>query len=47
MAYLIYVNQFLQPVKRLANFIEQYQRGMAGFSRFIDVMEIEPDIKDL
>lgn len=45
-AYLIYVNQFLQPVKRLANFIEQYQRGMAGFSRFIDVMEIEPDIED-
>lgn len=45
-AYLIYVNQFLQPVKRLANFIEQYQRGMAGFSRFIDVIEIKPDIED-
>lgn len=45
-AYLIYINQFLQPVKRLANFIEQYQRGMAGFKRFTEVMEIEPDIID-
>lgn len=45
-AYLIYINQFLQPVKRLANFMEQYQRGMAGFRRFTDVMDIKPDIID-
>lgn len=45
-AYLIYINQFLQPVKRLANFMEQYQRGMAGFRRFVEVMEVEPDIVD-
>lgn len=45
-AYLIYINQFLQPVKRLANFVEQYQRGMAGFKRFTDVMDIKPDIVD-
>lgn len=45
-AYLIYINQFLQPVKRLANFIEQYQRGMAGFKRFTEVMEVESDIID-
>lgn len=45
-AYLIYINQFLQPVKRLANFIEQFQRGMAGFRRFTDVMDIKPDIVD-
>lgn len=45
-AYLIYINQFLQPVKRLANFIEQFQRGMAGFKRFTEVIEIQPDIID-
>jgi ATP-binding cassette subfamily B protein len=45
-AYLIYINQFLNPVKRLANFIEQYQRGMAGFKRFTEVMDIQPDIID-
>lgn len=45
-AYLIYINQFLQPVKRLANFIEELQRGMAGFKRFTEIMDIEPDIVD-
>ncbi len=45
-AYIIYINQFLQPIKRLANFIEQYQRGMAGFSRFVEVMNIQSDIVD-
>lgn len=45
-AYLIYISQFLQPVKRLAQFVEQYQRGMAGFKRFYEVMNIKPDIFD-
>lgn len=46
MAYILYINQFLQPVKRLANFVEQFQRGMAGFRRFTEIIEIEPDIID-
>lgn len=45
-AYLIYISQFLQPVKRLAQFVEQYQRGMAGFKRFYEIMNIKPDIID-
>lgn len=45
-AYILFINQFLQPVKRLADFIEQLQRGMAGFKRFLEVMEIQPDIVD-
>ncbi|CDF57474.1 ABC transporter ATP-binding protein [Thermobrachium celere] len=45
-AYLLYIGQFLQPIKRLAQFVEQYQRGMAGFKRFYEVMNIKPDIFD-
>ncbi|MCX7884439.1 MAG: ABC transporter ATP-binding protein/permease [Caloramator sp.] len=45
-AYLIYIGQFLQPVKRIAQFVEQYQRGMAGFKRFYEIMNIKPDIFD-
>jgi ATP-binding cassette, subfamily B, bacterial len=45
-AYILFINQFLQPVRQLANFIEQFQRGMAGFRRFLEVMEIQPDIMD-
>lgn len=45
-AYLLYINFFMQPIRRLAGFIEQYQSGMTGFERFIELMNIEPEIKD-
>jgi ATP-binding cassette subfamily B protein len=45
-AFVIYMSLLLQPVRRLANFVEQFQRGMAGFRRFVEVMDIEPDIVD-
>ena len=45
-AYIIYMGIIIQPVKRLANFVEQFQRGMAGFRRFSEVMAIAPEIID-
>ena len=45
-AYLLFVNLFLQPIRRLTQFIEQYEDGMAGFERFVEIMNIEPDIVD-
>jgi len=45
-AYLMFINYFLQPVRRLINFTQQYQHGMAGFSRFVKIMEIKPSIVD-
>lgn len=45
-AYIIYISQFLQPLNILLRFIEQYQQGMAGFRRFVEIMDIEPDIVD-
>jgi len=45
-AYLMYVGQFTQPIKRLANFIEQYQKGMAGFKRFQELLSVKSDIKE-
>jgi len=43
-AYTLYVNFFMQPIRRLVDFAEQYQQGMAGFRRFTEVMDIESDI---
>ncbi len=37
---------FMQPIRRLADFIQQYQDGMTGFERFMEVMNIKPDIVD-
>ena len=45
-AFTIYVSTFLQPIKRLVSFFEQYSTGMAGFERFVELMRVEPDIKD-
>lgn len=45
-AFLLYVNIFMRPVFRLTILTEMYQRGMAGFARFHEIMHIEPTIKD-
>jgi ATP-binding cassette subfamily B protein len=42
----LFVNAFLQPVRRLQNFVEQFTTGMAGFNRFLEIMRIKPDITD-
>ncbi len=45
-AALMYIRFILDPIKRLVNFIEQFQQGAASFERFIEVMDVEPDIND-
>ncbi|WP_041701472.1 ABC transporter ATP-binding protein [Gottschalkia acidurici] len=46
LAYILYVTYFLQPIVKLSQFIQQYQDGMSGFERFIEIMEIEPEIEE-
>ncbi len=45
-AFLLFVNRFLDPVKRLISFLEMYQQGTVGYERYCEVMAIDPDIKD-
>lgn len=45
-AFLLYVNLFMKPLLRLTVFTEMYQRGMAGFARFYEIMQIKPEIID-
>lgn len=45
-AYLLYVNFFMEPIRRLMNFAEQFQNGMSGFERFSELMDIDPNIKN-
>ena len=42
-AFLLFVSIFLNPIRRLINFIEQFQNGMSGFNRFVELMEVEPE----
>jgi ATP-binding cassette, subfamily B, bacterial len=46
LAFTLYINFMLNPINRLINFTEQFQQGAASFERFIEIMDIEPDIKD-
>ena len=45
-AFLLYVNLFMKPMFRLTFFTEIYQRGMAGFYRFLEIMNVKPEITD-
>lgn len=44
--FLLYINNFIEPVRKLINFAEQFQNGYSGFERFMEIMSIEPDIQD-
>jgi len=45
-AYLLYINFFLQPIRKLTNFTQQFQDGMTGFERFVEIMKVKPSIVD-
>lgn len=41
--FIVSVNIFINPVTTLIGFMEQYQNGVSGFQRFIEVMDVEPE----
>ena len=45
-AFLLYVNLFMKPLLRLTVFTEMYQRGMAGFARFHEIIKKPEEITD-
>ncbi|SHK43210.1 ABC transporter ATP-binding protein [Paramaledivibacter caminithermalis] len=45
-AYILYINFFMQPVRRLTQFAQQFQLGMTGFERFVQILDIKPEIVD-
>ncbi len=45
-SFTLYVNFFMQPIRRLTQFVEQFQDGMTGFERFTEIMDIKADIVD-
>ncbi|MGI6150329.1 MAG: ABC transporter ATP-binding protein [Christensenellales bacterium] len=44
--FLLFVSEFLQPIRRITAFMEQYSSGMAGFERMIELLDTPPDIAD-
>ena len=42
-AFIVSVNLFISPVMTLINFMEQYQNGVTGFERFLEIMDETPE----
>jgi ATP-binding cassette subfamily B protein len=44
--FVLYVNVLFKPVDKISAIMELYPKGMAGFKRFTEIIDSEPDIKD-
>ena len=42
----LYVTTFITPIRKLSAFVEQFMQGMAGFTRFVELMRTQPEIQD-
>lgn len=42
----LYITTFMSPIRKLSAFVEQFMQGMAGFTRFVELMRTEPSIQD-
>src|SRR5690606_36574385 len=45
-AFLLLTNVFFLPIEKINAVIESYPKGIAGFKRYLELMETEPDIQD-
>lgn len=44
--FLLYINNLIEPIQTFIHFARQYQEGITGFERFMEMMEVEPEIAD-
>ena len=42
-AFVMFISIFMNPVRRLISFVEQYQNGITGFERFCEIMDYAPE----
>lgn len=45
--YALYIGIFVNPIDVLINFTEQFQKGISGFRRFVEVIDTDPEVLDL
>ena len=45
-AFLLYINMFINPIRRFVTLFEQLQEGMSGFSRFYEIMTTPDEVDD-
>ncbi len=45
--FLLYIGNLIEPIQKLTQMTMQLQEGIASFERFIEILELEPDIQDV
>lgn len=45
-AFVLYVNVLFRPIEKISALLELYPKGMAGFRRFVDLLNVNPDVKN-
>jgi ATP-binding cassette, subfamily B, bacterial len=45
--FILYVNVLFKPIDKISALMELYPKGMAGFKRFTELIDTEPDVKDV
>lgn len=46
LTFFLCIGILIEPIQRMVNFARLYQEGMTGFDRFMEILEVEPDILD-
>ncbi len=44
--FLLYIGNFIEPIQKMMHMTEQFQEGITGFERFMEILEIEPEIQN-
>jgi len=44
--FLLLINVFFQPINKITSVLEMYPKGIAGFKRFVSLIDTEPDLAD-
>ena len=42
-AYMLFINMFVNPIKKLIQFVEMFQNAITGYVRFQELMQVEPE----
>ena len=46
LTFCLYISSFVSPMRKLSGFSEMFANGFAGLNRFVDIMRMEPTVKD-
>ena len=44
--FLLYIGNFIEPMQKMTHMTEQFQEGITGFNRFMEILEVKPEIQD-